>query len=314
MKSTAVPCVSVLVLAAAAAVGCQSTAPSSTASARPAPASQPAATTAAAPAPKHAVELTAAAAHSRPGYTAFEEDGRLWVFKSGSKELAQFEKTGELAKHVVLPGAGPARMTVKAPDRDTALAYLATKPGFTAMAEDGRVWIFREGSKELASVQSGGELAKHVVRPGAGPMRATLRAPDAETIDAWRYSKPGFVTKMENGRLWVFREGSKELGQFEQSGELAKRVVRPGAGPGGVTVKAPDAETVVAYMASQPGFVTMIEDGRMWVFREGCKELEQFRASGELAKHVIRPAAGPNRMTIKAPDAATVDAYLALAE
>ena len=33
------------------------------------------------------------------------------------------------------------------------------------------------------------------------------------------YDKPGFVTKIEDGRLWVFKQGSKELEQFEQHGE-----------------------------------------------------------------------------------------------
>ena len=56
---------------------------------------------------------------------------------------------------------------------------------------------------------------------------------------------------MEDGRLWVFREGAKELSLFEEAGELAKHVIRPGAGPGGMTIKGPDADTIDAYL-SQP--------------------------------------------------------------
>ncbi|MEX2187483.1 MAG: hypothetical protein WD875_11835 [Pirellulales bacterium] len=89
-----------------------------------------------------------------------------------------------------------------------------------------------------------------------------------------------------------------------------KHVVRPGAGPGGVTIKAPDNETIGAYMAARDGFRTVVKDDRIWVFRGGTKELAEFLAKGEPAYHVTRPSAGPMGMTIKAPDAETLDAYL----
>ena len=41
------------------------------------------------------------------------------------------------------------------------------------------------GAKELAEFAKGGELAKHVTRIGAGPKGATIKGPDAETLDAW---------------------------------------------------------------------------------------------------------------------------------
>lgn len=64
------------------------------------------------------------------------------------------------------------------------------------------------------------------------------------------YDRPGFVTQLEDGRLWVFRAGSKELAEFQAKGEPAKQVVRPGAGPGRITLKGPDAETLDAYLAA----------------------------------------------------------------
>ncbi|WP_223272698.1 MULTISPECIES: hypothetical protein [Pseudomonas] len=33
----------------------------------------------------------------------------------------------------------------------------------------------------------------------------------ASATFASQYDKPGFITEVEDGRLWVFREGSKEL-------------------------------------------------------------------------------------------------------
>jgi sugar lactone lactonase YvrE len=185
------------------------------------------------------------------------------------------------------------------------------KPGFVTKVEDGRLWVFREGSKELAAFQKHGELAKHVVRPGAGPKGMTMKAPDSETILAYLACKPGFWTKIDDGRIWVFREGSKELDSFQKHGELAKHVVRPGVGPGGATVKAPDSDTLVQWLAWKPGFVTRVQDGRIWVFKPGSKELEAFEKHGELAKHVVRPNAGPGGTTVKAPDAATIDEYIA---
>lgn len=244
------------------------------------------------------------------GFVTRMEDERLWVFRTGSAELADYLKHGELAKHVVQPGAGPVGMTVKAPDSETIRDYLVARAGFVTKFEDGRLWVFRTGSKELGDFEKHGELAKHVIRPGAGPQGVTLKSPDAETLDAYVLAKPGFVTVIEDGRLWVFRAGSKDLADFEKHGELAKHVVRPGAGPGGMTIKAPDNETIAAYIVAREGFKTILEDGRVWVFRAGSKDLVDFQKHGELAKHVVRPGAGPDGMTIKAPDAETIDAYL----
>ena len=244
------------------------------------------------------------------GFITRVEDGRLWVFRAGSAELGDYLKHGELAKHVVQPGAGPAGMTMKAPDAETIRDYLVAKTGFVTKFEDGRLWVFRAGSKELADFQKHGELAKHVVRPGAGPNGATIKAPDAETLDAYIYTKPNFVALVEDGRLWVFRRGSKELADFQKHGELAKHVVRPGAGPGGITIRAPDAETIAAYTVAREGFRTILESGRVWVFRAGSKELADFQKHGELAKHVVRPGAGPDGMTLKAPDLETIESYL----
>lgn len=61
------------------------------------------------------------------------------------------------------------------------------------------------------------------------------------------YDKPGFVTQIEEGRLWVFKEGSKELEQFRQHGEPTVNVSRIGEGPEGMTLKAPSQEVLEEY-------------------------------------------------------------------
>lgn len=67
-------------------------------------------------------------------------------------------------------------------------------------------------------------------------------------VMAGEYDKPGFVTEVEDGRLWVFKEGSEELKQFRQHGEPAKQFTIIGAGPEGMTVKAASQETLDEYI------------------------------------------------------------------
>ena len=60
-----------------------------------------------------------------PGFVTIEKDGRLWVFKPESPALADFQKTGEVAKQYTDIGGGPNGMTVKAADPQALQAYLA---------------------------------------------------------------------------------------------------------------------------------------------------------------------------------------------
>ena len=73
-----------------------------------------------------------------------------------------------------------------------------------------------------------------------------------------------------------------------------------------------DADTLRAYVVAAPGFHTQFDkEGRLWVFKTGATELADYQAKGELAKHVVRPAAGPMGLTLKGPDATTLDEYQA---
>lgn len=60
-----------------------------------------------------------------PGFVAIEKEGRLWVFKSESKEHVSFVKGEEPAKQFSDIGGGPNGMTVKAADQETLREYLA---------------------------------------------------------------------------------------------------------------------------------------------------------------------------------------------
>lgn len=70
----------------------------------------------------------------------------------------------------------------------------------------------------------------------------------AGPVAASEFNKPGFVTEVEDGRLWVFREGSQELKDFQENGEPAKQFTEIGTGPNGMTVKAADEQSLKDYL------------------------------------------------------------------
>lgn len=110
------------------------------------------------------------------------------------------------------------------------------------------------------------------------------------------YDKPGFKTEVEDGRLWVFRDG-------EEMSE--KHISLIGAGPSGMTIRALSKETAQAYLVAKPGFNTEIEDGRLWV-------LKGDQQKGE--KRISFIGAGPMGMTILAQNKDTVIEYLGTKE
>jgi hypothetical protein len=124
----------------------------------------------------------------RDGFATQLEDGRLWVFAADSEALAEFRKHGEPAKCTTLIGAGPGGMTLKGPDRETLDAYLGTRPGFAARVEDGRLWVFRAGSSELADYDANGAPALCATVIGIGPGGMTVKSPDRQTIQDWQDS------------------------------------------------------------------------------------------------------------------------------
>ncbi len=121
--------------------------------------------------------------HNRRGFLTREIDGRLWVLPLESPSIPALLDAEGPEKHVTLPGAGPDRMTVKTDSRDTAIHYLFAKPGYVTHFEDGRAWIFAKNTAAAEHFREKGLPEKHVTRIGAGPMRTTIKAPDAETID-----------------------------------------------------------------------------------------------------------------------------------
>lgn len=189
--------------------------------------------------------------HDRPGFATYEVKGVLWVFAEGSKDQEEFLAKGPSARSVTRVGAGPNRMSLRAADAETIDGYLAARPGFVVVENKGLLWVFKEGSKDHEEYLQKGFSARSVTRVAAGPGGKSLRAVDAETIDAYLAAKPGFVVIENKGLLWVFKEGSKDHEEYLQKGFSARSVTRVAAGPGGKSLRAVDAETIDAYLAAR---------------------------------------------------------------
>lgn len=119
-----------------------------------------------------------------------------------------------------------------------------------------------------------------------------------------------FFTRDVDGRRWVLRVGSPELEAFLETGEPASSVTLVGAGPGGITLRGTDRETLLSYAFHKPGYFTQMVDGRLWVFEEDSEALEQFLAVGDPAKSVTLVGAGPDGITLRGPDKETLQGYL----
>lgn len=198
------------------------------------------------------------------------------------------------------PTALEAKQTVTGHDR----------PGYVTYEVGGRLWVFREDSRDLEAFRKQGEPAKSVTLPGQGPGGISLRGTDRETLDAYLLAKPGFAAALEGERLWVFPAGCDSWKDFLKNGPPAKSVTRVGQGPGGRSIRAADLETIQAYMAARPGFETVIRGGRIWVSRAGSKDWADYQERGEPARSITRVGVGPMGLSVRASDIETIEAYL----
>ena len=135
---------------------------------------------------------------------------------------------------MTLIGAGPKGMTLKALNNDTALEYLASKPGFEVEVSEGRLWVLKPDQKKSE---------KHVTLIGAGPKGMTLKALTNDTALEYLASKPGYQIEADGGRLWVLKPGEKKS---------EKHVTLIGVGPRNTTMRALNMETLESYLAYQP--------------------------------------------------------------
>lgn len=147
---------------------------------------------------------------------------------------------------------------------------------------------------------------------GNRPLAKSAAAP-APVVKETPFDRPGFVARELGGRLYVFRTAAPEAAAFEESAALRQCVTRIGVGPQGMTVRAPDRETLDGYLIAREGFRTAIVDGKVWILREGSAECNAFEESAEPRESVTRVGAAPNGMSARSVDNATLDDYFSVA-
>jgi hypothetical protein len=248
---------------------------------------------------------------SRSGFVAYRLGGRVWVFRSGSEEESAYRADGPPASHVTWPAAGPAGETLKATDEAVLLEWSATRPGFAARCRDGAVWILQAESPELGAFDAG-ELPPDPARwKGAGPAGSDLLAGDLTLLSSYLHGREGFDVYLEDGVLWVYPAGD-EASLAHRLGERPEEAVTcPEAGPGGITLRAPDREVALGYLARREGFHTALLEGRLWVFASDDPEWARFSEEGALPKRVTLPLAGPLGVTVIGSDLEALERYLA---
>jgi hypothetical protein len=69
--------------------------------------------------------------------------------------------------------------------------------------------------------------------------------------------------------------------------------------------------TAAAPSHGKTGYYTHVHDGRLWVLKEGDKDIALVSNNKEPKVVITRIAAGPNNMTVKSNSAEVIDAYLA---
>ncbi|MCC5843549.1 MAG: hypothetical protein JJU05_04785 [Verrucomicrobia bacterium] len=72
---------------------------------------------------------------------------------------------------------------------------------------------------------------------------------EAEHLEAYIAAKPGFYTRVIDGRLWVFPEGHADHKAYLENGLPVRQVRRIAAGPLGMTVISTEVEHIDAYLA-----------------------------------------------------------------
>lgn len=251
-----------------------------------------------------------AASHERPGFSTYDVDGRLWIFREDSQAEAAFLDDGPPAAHVTRPGAGPGGLTLKAVDDDVLLEWAAVRDGFEVRWRDDVLWVFEPRSLELAEFDEGTQPRSSVSRPSGGPFGSPVRATDEAVLSAYLYGKAGFEVFAQDGRLWVFEAESENAVAFRLGDLPEQRVSFPGAGPDGLTVESPRREVALEYLCRRDGFHTRIVDGRLWVFRADDPEWERFEREGAILERVTLPLAGPLGTTLVGSEREALDRYL----
>lgn len=256
--------------------------------------------------------------------TALGDSELLWVFREGSIEAREAAQGAE-PPALLMPGAGPGGIDLQGPDEATLISYLRSETFLTRTEESAEgarsLWVFRKGSPEAQAELAGSEPSQRVTWEGAGPGGLDLHAVDVTTLHCFVNANlyDTMTEDLDGGFevLWVFPSGSRGAARYRAGLSPGSHIMMVGVGPGGENICAPDRATAIAFLGRRPGFVTMTEEiGEetllLWIFREGSAEAAAARAGMRPLRSVSRIGVGPAGISLRAPDVATLDAYMAL--
>lgn len=184
----------------------------------------------------------------RPGYTARIHDGNVWIFEQNSPEQMKADLGHFPEKHVTTMRAEDSGVVVyKSPSKLALEGFAAARPGHVVRpTEDGPVWVFLPSTAELMAFDAGERSEKHATRVLATESGVTtLKSDSVGILRGYAASLPGFVGRVKDDYLWVFRANDPLLAGFDSGAELAKHVTSIVNANGDVqTVKAPDMATL----------------------------------------------------------------------
>ena len=156
------------------------------------------------------------------------------------------------------PAAAPPAKAPEAKKAEPAKPKIPANPwdgtGMTVWEDSkGGQWVFLDAEKAaLADFHAHKEPAGKQTRPKLAPGGKDLNG-TAAALDAFALWKPGFAVRSQREKdktyVWIFKEGAKELAEFDKAGTLAKHTTK--SIPGGPMVKGPDADTLDAYLAKK---------------------------------------------------------------
>ena len=114
-------------------------------------------------------------ASARRGFVVSKQNDGLWVFRANQPELAEFAKSGTLAKPVKAEKAGPGGIDLKGADEATLLAYQVSCDELAVLVIDERIWVFVPASAELAEFgQRADQMKRHAL---------TRRGVEVQTVE-----------------------------------------------------------------------------------------------------------------------------------
>jgi hypothetical protein len=242
-------------------------------------------------------ELTASRRFTAFGFTCYDSQDSLWVFRTGSSGHRAFRAQGPSAAVFTAEGIGPGGRQIRSNDRDTAIEYLGSRPGFTVRMRNGDLWVWRIHSTMEEDILAGRIDEKCFAALQAGPLGVTVKADTTNVYLAWAATRPGFFARVVNNNVWIAPANS------DAADALADGKVNPdkcatliGGGPGGRHLLAADQGYLSAWTLAVDGFAAYLDRQdrqKVWVFIPDSPAHRAFQEQGAPARHADGVSGAP---------------------